>query len=154
MIALVAAVADNGVIGKNNSLPWHIPEDFRHFKALTTGKHILMGRKTFESLGKPLPNRVHLVITRQTNYRVPESVRLFSSIDDAFDAHPNTDIMVIGGGEIYAQTIDRADRLYITEIHETYEGDVAFPTINPHMWQETEREDHGGYSFVVYRRLI
>lgn len=152
MIALVAAVADNGVIGTKNGLPWHIPEDFRHFKELTTGKYILMGRKTFESLGKILPNRTHLVITRQTDYVVPEGVHIFPTISQALAAFPQTDIMIIGGGEIYAQTIDIAERLYITEIHASHEGDTRFPPINPQVWQETEREDHTEYSFVTYTK--
>jgi len=153
MIALIAAIAENNVIGQNNGLPWHFPEDFRHFKALTVGKNILMGRKTFESLGKPLPDRTNIVITRQTDYEVPEGVYVFPTIPEALAAFQEEDIMVIGGGEIYAQTISQADRLYITHIHESYTGDTKFPLIDPAIWQETEHDDHEQFSFVTYTRM-
>ena len=150
MISLIAAVSKNDVIGKNNSLPWHIPEDFAYFKKMTLGKTILMGRRTFESLGKPLPNRKHLVITRQPEYKVPDGVEVYHTIDDALAAHPGEDIMVIGGGDIYRQTIDRADTLYITHIDELYPGDTTFPEIDPTKWKETWREEHQGFVFVQY----
>ncbi len=152
-LTLIAAVANNNVIGKNQDLPWRIPEDWAYFKKVTSGHTILMGRKTFESLGKPLPNRKHLVITRQTDYHVPEGVEVYPSIEKALAAHPNKDIFIIGGGEIYQQTINRADTLYITHIHQTVDGDTVFPEINVNHWQETWREDHDGFSFVTYKKI-
>ena len=151
-LALIAAVAKNGTIGKNNSLPWHIPEDFAYFKKMTIGKTILMGRRTFESLGKPLPNRKQLVITRQPDYKVPDGVEVYHTINDALTAHANEDIMVIGGGDIYRQTINRADTLYITLIDAVYEGDTVFPTIDTTKWKETWRENHPEFSFVKYSK--
>ena len=152
MISLIAAVAKNNVIGKNNDLPWRIPEDFQYFRKMTSGKTILMGRKTFESLGKPLPNRKHLVITRQPNYSVPEGVEVYQTIDKALVAHPNEDIMVIGGGEIYHQTIEQADTLYITHVDREAEGDTVFPEIDTAKWRETWREEHEGFAFVKYEK--
>lgn len=153
-LILITAVAKNNVIGKNNDLPWRIPEDWKFFKSMTTGKTILMGRKTFESLGKPLPNRKHLVITRQPDYQVPDGVEVYATIDSALAVHPNEDVMVIGGGEIYKQTIDRADTLYITHIDREVEGDTYFPDIDKSKWHETWREPHDGFIFVKYERTI
>ncbi len=156
MISLIAAISKNGVIGKENALPWYLPEDLKHFKILTTGKTVLMGRKTFESiikqLGKPLPNRINVVITRDVKYTVPDGAEIYHSVDDALRLHYNEDVMVIGGGEIFRQTIDRATTLYITEVDQTIEGDVYFPRIDPAIWKETDRENHEGYSFVTYIR--
>ena len=156
MISLIAAVAKNNVIGAKNDLPWYLPEDLKHFKELTTGKTVLMGRKTFESimkrLGKPLPNRINVVITRDTTYRVPDGVCLHHTIDKALAHHSNEDIMVIGGGEIFRQTINRAERLYITQVDQIIEGDVYFPLIDPNAWEEIERKNHAGFSFVNYAK--
>jgi dihydrofolate reductase len=151
-LTLIAAVARNNVIGNKQDIPWRIAEDWAYFKRMTSGHTILMGRKTFESLGKPLPNRKHLVITRDTAYTVPEGVEVYSSIDAALAAHADEDIFVIGGGEIYRQTIDRADTLYITHIDREVEGDTVFPTIDTAVWHEVSREDHEGFAFVVYKR--
>jgi len=154
MIALVAAVSKNGVIGAKNDLPWYLPEDLKHFKMLTTGKTVLMGRKTFESimnrLGKPLPNRKNVVVTRDQNYVVPDGVLVFNTVEDALNALKNEEVMVAGGGEIFKQTVARADTLYITEVDREVEGDVYFPKINPARWKEIEREPHEGFSFVTY----
>lgn len=156
-IKLIAAISQNGCIGQNNKLPWHIPEDLKHFKELTAGKIVLMGRTTFESilgyLGKPLPNRTNIVITHQHHYAVPAGVEVFTSIDEALRAHPNDDIMVIGGAQIYAQTIDLADTLYLTEVHQTVMGDAFFPTIENTKWKETAREQHEGFDFVTYQKI-
>ena len=155
MIALIAAISENYVIGNDNDLPWHIPEDLKHFKEVTKGHTVLMGRKTWESIPekyRPLPKRLNIVITRQENYDVPEGVELFSSIDAAFDAHKGEDIMVIGGGGIYEQTIERADRLYMTHVHREVPGDVFFPKIDESIWKEIERDDHEEFSFVTYER--
>lgn len=183
MIALIAAISKNGVIGKENALPWYLPEDLKHFKILTTGKTVLMGRKTFESilarLKKPLPDRVNVVITRDVNYafhplltspikgeekiehspplvgrvegRGQDNVEVYHSVDDALRHHYNEEVIVIGGGEIFRQTIDRANTLHITEVDQVIEGDVYFPRIDPAIWKETERERHEGYSFITYQ---
>jgi dihydrofolate reductase len=156
MIALIAAVSKNGVIGAKGDLPWHIPEDLKHFRETTAGKTVVMGRKTFESImarnGKPLPNRVNVVISRETDYAVPEGVRLFHSIDDAMAALTNQEIFIIGGGEIYRQTIDQADTLFITHVNQEIEGDAFFPEISPDKWSVASEEVHEGYKFVTYKR--
>ncbi len=156
MLALIAAVAKNGVIGDKNDLLWHLPEDLKRFKELTTGKTVIMGRKTFESiykrLGKGLPNRTNVVITRQTDMQVPEGVILQSNIHDAMRSHAGSDIFVIGGGEIYRQTIDLADTLYITHMHQEFTGDTVFPPIDEKKWRLASEEDHAGYSFAIYKR--
>ena len=156
MIALIAAIDTANCIGKDRTLPWHIPEDLAHFKNLTEGKIVLMGRKTWESLPKnyrPLPNRINIVITRQSDYALPNGVLRYDSVDAALTKHANEDIMVIGGGEIFKQTIDRADTLSMTHVNQTVSACTAFfPPIDPAIWRETEREDHDGFSFVTYRR--
>ena len=155
-LSLIAAVAKNGVIGNNNDLLWHIPEDLQHFKQLTTGKTVIMGRKTFESicarLKKPLPNRTNVVITRQTNIKLPEGVVVHATIEDALRSHGGADIFVIGGGEIYRQTIDLADTLYITHVDKECTGDTHFPTIDSAKWQKISEDPHEGYSFTIYKR--
>lgn len=157
MISLIAAVAKNGVIGEKNNLPWHLPEDLKRFKDLTAGKTVIMGRKTFESifsrLGKPLPNRTNVVITRQTNMQLPEGVVVQSSIEDALRSHGGSDIFVIGGGEIYRQTIDHADRLYITHVDQEVAGDTIFPYIDPKKWRLAGEDRRDGYSFAVYEKV-
>ena len=156
MIYLIAAVAKNGVIGKENALPWYIPEDLKRFKELTTGHTVLMGRKTFESImkrnNKPLPNRTNVVITRDVNFKAPEGAAVYNNLEEAFKKLKGQDIYVIGGGQIYKQTIDKADVLYITHVDKDIEGDVYFPEIDPHKWQKVEEEKHEGYSFARYTR--
>ena len=115
-ISLVVAKSKNNVIGKNNQLPWHLPADLKHFKNLTMGKPIIMGRKTFDSIGKPLPGRRNIIISHQPNLFI-DGCEVFHSIDDALSALKNeTEVMIIGGANLYAQTIERASRLYLTEI--------------------------------------
>lgn len=155
MISLIAAVAQNNCIGKDGTLPWHLPEDLKHFKKVTEGQIVLMGRKTWESLPekfRPLPKRTNIVISRQENYEVPEDVEIYNSIENALDAHKDENIMIIGGGGIYNQTIEQADTLYITHVHKEVDGDAFFPEIENEKWEETEREDHEGFSFVTYKR--
>jgi dihydrofolate reductase len=156
MIALIAAISENNCIGKNNTLPWHIPEDMKHFRKLTDGKTVVMGRKTWESIPekfRPLPNRKNIVITRNTDYPVPAGVILYHSIEEVLK-HETRDIIVIGGAEIYAQSIHHADTLYITEVRTFIEdGTAFFPTIDPTIWKETEREDHEHFSFVTYQLI-
>lgn len=154
-LALIAAIAKNNCIGKDGKLPWHLPEDLKHFKELTVGKPVLMGRKTWESLPenvRPLPERVNIVITRQQNYPVPEGVKLYDNVMDAVLENPDEDIMVIGGGEIFRETIGLADTLYITHVDQTVDGQAFFPTIDPALWKETARENHEGYAFVTYKK--
>ncbi len=154
--SLIAAVAKNNCIGKNNKIPWNVPEDFQYFKKTTLGKTCLMGQKTFESilgyLGKPLPGRQTVVITLDTTFKPPEGVRVFYSLDDAWEALRNEDVFICGGASIYKQTLDRVDTLYITWIDQEPDGDVFFPAINPAIWKEAWREDHDGFSFVTYTK--
>ncbi|MBI4050093.1 MAG: dihydrofolate reductase [Candidatus Doudnabacteria bacterium] len=156
MIILVAAVAKNNVIGKENDLPWYLPEDLKRFKRLTTGKTVLMGRKTYDSiirrLGKPLPNRKNVVVTRDANFKAPEGVEIYHSLDAALAKYGNEHLFVIGGGEIYRQTIDRADKLEITHVDQQIDGDAFFPEIDEKKWKKTEEEPHEGYTFVTYER--
>lgn len=157
-IALIAAHTDNLVIGKNNSIPWHYSEDLKRFKRLTMGHPIIMGRKTFESIGsKPLPGRENIVISRTQTF---DNVTCFQSVDDAIQATKNNDtIFIIGGSQLYQETLNKADLLYITEVHdivEDVERIVYFPEYRDKIgkiWKETFREDHGNFSFVNYERL-
>lgn len=164
--SLIAAVADNGVIGKDNDLIWYIPEDLKYFKDTTSGKPVVMGRKTFESIvdriGKPLPRRHNVIITRQTDYDGLGADVVSDVNSGIFTAkqHADGEFFILGGAQIYAETIDLCDRLYITEVHQDYEGDSHFPAIDKDIWQETSREDKKGgaskdnpdYSFVIYER--
>lgn len=150
------AAADNLVIGKGNDLPWHLPEDLKYFKRVTTGKTVLMGRKTFESivvrLGKPLPNRKNVVITRQADYKAPEGVLVFSSFDEAAAKLSDEDVYVIGGAEIFKLALPKAEKLYYTHVHGNYEGDAFFPAIDWNQWEKISEEQHEGYTFAVYQR--
>ncbi len=162
-IILIVAKAKNNVIGKDNQLIWKLSADLKRFKNLTTGHHILMGRKTYESLGKPLPNRTHLVITRNPEFTVPEGHYVFSSVEDAFIFSNKVgadELFVIGGGQIYAETINLCDRLEVTEVETSPEGDTFFPEIDPIIWEEKGREDHPAdekneypFSFVTYEKI-
>ena len=137
MIILIAAIAENNALGKNNGLLWHLPKDFKRFKEITSGHHIIMGRKTFESFPKPLPNRVHVIITRQNDY-VCEGCIVVQDLEKAIAVCPkNEDIFVIGGGEIYSQSISIADQLDITRVHHSFEADVYFPEIDLKLWELT-----------------
>ena len=137
MIILIAAVAENNALGKNNDLLWHLPNDFKRFKEITSGHHIIMGRKTFESFPKPLPNRTHVIITRQKNY-IYEGCIVVQDLEKAIAVCPkNETIFVIGGGEIYSQSIHLADQLDITRVHHSFEADVYFPEIDLTIWELT-----------------
>ncbi len=154
-LALIAAHDPNLVIGKDGDLPWHYPEDMKHFKQTTTGHPVLMGRGEFEELGeKPLPGRENVVLSRSRNY---EHVPTFSSIDHALEYLQERDLVfVIGGGEIYRQTIDRADKLVITRIHKEYEGDTYFPEYRDDIgtvWEETRRDGYADFTIVEYERI-
>jgi dihydrofolate reductase len=155
MISIIAAVAKNNVIGNKNSLPWYIPEDLRRFKELTNGKTVVMGQKTFDSIvkriGKPLPNRKNVVLTRNTGHGLPQEIIVLNNIAD-INTLPDKEIFIIGGGEIYRQTIDSADRLFITHIQKEVEGDVYFPHIDSNKWKVIKEEKFPDFSFVEYER--
>lgn len=135
MIIMIAAIAENNALGKNNKLLWHLPNDFKRFKSLTSGHHIIMGRKTFESFPKPLPNRTHVIITRQKEY-LAEGCIVVNSIEKALEACPKKqDIFIIGGGEIYTLGLPFTDTIEITRVHQSLEGDAYFPEINEAEWK-------------------
>lgn len=164
-IAMIAGVAENGVIGSDQTIPWRVPSDMAFFKQTTMGKPIVMGRKQFETVGKPLPGRTNIVITRQRHYQ-PDGVLVFHDIDAALaqarqiaEADGVDEIMIIGGGELYAQLMDRADRLYITHIDLSPAGDVRFPAIAPEQWTVVDLpevapspRDEASYRVKVYER--
>ncbi len=158
MISLIAAVASNGTIGYENTLPWRQAEDLERFKNLTTGHTVLMGRKTYESIGRPLPMRHNVVLTRQI-IQIP-GVEVIHSMQEMMEVEGN-ELFVIGGSSIYEQTIGQADRLYITEIHADVQGDAKFPPIDKNIWRETHRESSKGdgimnqydTDFVIYQRI-
>ena len=159
-IALIAAVAENGIIGRDGEMPWHLPADLRHFKETTTGHPVIMGRLTYESIaadiGGPLPNRTSIVLSRGSP-DLPDDVIVVDSIERAVDAARRAagdteTVYVIGGETIYEQFLPRADRLILTEIHDAYEGDTEFPAWDHSEWIERSREDHNGFSFVEYDR--
>lgn len=142
MITMVAATAENNALGKNNDLLWHLPDDFKRFKQITSGHYIIMGRKTFESFPKPLPNRTHVIITRQKNYN-PEGCIIVDSIEKAIEVCPkDQDVFIIGGGEIYNLAMDFADTIELTRVHENFEADTFFPEIDLKQWKLTSEEYH------------
>ena len=160
-LTIIVAAGENNAIGKDNSLIWHLSDDLKRFKSLTSGHHIIMGRKTFESFPKPLPNRTHIVITRQTDYKVPSGIIVVNSLYDAMDAAKNDkQPFIIGGGEIYKQSIALADKLEITRVHSTFDdADTFFPEIDSTLWKEVSRTTHDAdekhahaFSFITYLR--
>jgi dihydrofolate reductase len=155
-LSIIAAMAKNRVIGINNSLPWHLPEDLKHFKALTMGHHIIMGRKTFESIGKPLPGRTTVIVTRSRDYQVPACITVHS-VQEAVEAcQGDEEAFFVGGADLYLQALAVANRIYLTEIQAEYAGDAHFPVFDPELWQETAREKHVSeaeklaYHFVTF----
>lgn len=159
MISLVVAMAQSRVIGRNNALPWRLSADLKRFRRITMGHPIVMGRKTFESIGRPLDGRKNIVITRNPDFH-PEGMTVAGSIDEALAAANDDEVMIIGGADIYAQTLSRADRIHLTLIHADFEGDAYFPEIDATVWKETSREDVApgvdaefGYSFITLDRL-
>lgn len=142
MITIIAAVAENNALGKDNKLVWHLPDDFKRFKELTSGHYIIMGRKTFESFPKPLPNRTHVIISRQQNY-APEGCIVVNSMSKAIASCPtNEEIFIIGGGEIYKQSLEIADKIELTKVHGTVEADTFFPEIPSSDWKLDFEEFH------------
>ena len=157
MINLIAAVSKNWVIGNNNSLIWKLPADLRRFKEITSGHPVIMGRKTYESIGRPLPNRRNIIITRDENYTV-SGCEITHSLTDALDLVKDSEVFIIGGGEIYQQSMSIADRIYLTVVHEDFNGDTYFPEIGDE-WIKVKREDHQPdeknqykYSFIDYEK--
>ena len=158
-IALIVAVAANGVIGKDNALPWRIPEDLKWFKENTLGKPVIMGRKTWDSIGRPLPRRPNIVVTRQAEWRA-EGAHTAHSLDAALAlaarlAPEAAELMVIGGTSLFAEVLPRAARLYLTEIKRAYEGDTVFPPFERAAWRETLRRPNDGdpaFDFVILER--
>lgn len=153
MVSVIVAVAENGVIGDKNTLLWHISEDLRNFKRVTSGHPVIMGRKTFDSLGRPLPNRTNVVITRQ-NLEI-EGCKVVHSLEEALSLFsPEEEVFVIGGAQIYAEALPLADRFYLTRVHHAYEGDTSFPKWNESEWtlMESERFERGEkyeYPFTI-----
>jgi len=141
-LSIIVAMDDNRLIGKDSSLPWHLPADLAFFKKVTTGHSIVMGRKTFDSIGRPLPNRRNIVITRSTEVTI-EGCEVFNSIDDAlFSAKDEDEVLVIGGANLCMQVLDQVDRLYITHIEGLFSGDTYFPEYNESEWQEISCQSH------------
>ena len=160
MISIIAALAENRVIGVNNTLPWRLPNDLKHFRRLTTGHAIILGRKNYESIGKPLPERTNIVITRNRDFHA-DGCLIAHSLDEALALASNDpEIFIIGGAEIYRAALARADRLYLTRVHAAIAGDTYFPEFDETEWQEISRERHAtderhafDYSFVVFERI-
>jgi dihydrofolate reductase len=164
-IALIAAVANNGVVGRDNQLPWHLPGDLPYFRRITMGKPVVMGRKTWDSIGRPLPGRTNIVISRQPDLEL-EGARVVDTVEAALalaeavaEIDGVTELMVIGGAQIYALALPLAQRLYLTEVHAEVTGDARFPDWDRSQWLETSRDRHSAhdsnpydYSFVVYER--
>lgn len=158
MIIIVAAISKNNCIGRDNAIPWNLPEDMKRMREITKGKVLIMGRNTWESIPehrRPLPNRVNVVITKNQAYLLPPGVERYDSIPEALKAHPNEDIMGFGGQRIFEEMIKIADVLEITHVDETTDNCHAFfPKIDPAIWRETKRENHKNFSFVTYTRRI
>jgi dihydrofolate reductase len=152
-VILIAAVGSNGVIGRDNDLPWRIREDLQRFKQLTLGHTLVMGRKTYDSIGRPLPGRRTVVVTRQPDWSAQaEGVAVAHRLDDALKVASGNDVYVAGGGEIYRQALPLADRLELTEVAQSPAGDVTFPALNQAEWTETARTPRDGFTFVTYTR--
>tara|TARA_R110002073_G_scaffold40547_5_gene115273 strand:+ start:431968 stop:432456 length:489 start_codon:yes stop_codon:yes gene_type:complete len=161
MITIIAAIGKNGELGKDNDLIWHLPNDLKRFKKVTAGHHVIMGRKTFESLGKPLPNRTNIIITRNKNYQA-EGCVIVSSLEEAIETATKEDSnpYILGGAQIYKQAITLADSLDLTLVAAELDADAYFPTIDTAIWKETAREDFSAdekhkydYSFVTYKKV-
>ena len=161
MVTIIAAIANENALGKDNDLIWHLPADLKRFKKVTSGHHILMGRNTFESIGKPLPNRTTVIITRNNDYKADGCI-VVDSIEKAIEVAKNDEhIFIIGGAQIYKQVIENnlADELDITQVHHSFDADVFFPEIDLNIWEETTRENFSAdeknkynYSFINYKK--
>ncbi len=161
-LSALVAMAQNGVIGRNNAIPWRLPQDLRRFKALTMGHPVIMGRKTYESIGRPLPGRTNIIVTRQNDYGIggaivagslTEALRLANDIEQG-RTDENNESFVIGGADIFRDALPLCDRLYITEIRRNYEGDVYFPEFDREEWREITRERHTDESGLEYHFVV
>lgn len=168
ILSLIVAAADRGVIGQGNALPWRLPEDLKRFKALTMGKPIIMGRKTFDSIGKPLPGRMNIVVSRQPDLALsgcsvvsslPEAIATAMAGYDEVDASAD-EVMIIGGADIYRQALPLAQRIYLTRVHASVAGNATFPTLSAAQWREVAHEDYPAderhahaYSFLTLERI-
>jgi dihydrofolate reductase len=159
VLSIIVAASRNNVIGKDNQLIWRLSADLKRFKALTTGHTIIMGRKTFDSIGKPLPNRTSVIITRQEDYK-QEGCIVVHSLEEALEAVKDQEkVFIIGGGTIYEQALDKADELYLTLVHKEFDGDTFFPEVKATAWESVARQDcmpdeknEYAYSFIDYKR--
>lgn len=154
MVVIIVAVGRNGVIGVDGGLPWRIPEDMAHFKELTMGHAVVMGRATFDSIGRPLPGRANIVLTRRGDW-AHEGVGVAQSLEQALEvaAARGQDVFIAGGSEVYRQALPKADRIEMTEVELSPEGDTWFPPVEWSRWQEVSREAHPGFAFVTYDRV-
>lgn len=158
LVSIIAAMDENRLIGANNDLPWRLPADLKRVKELTTGHSIILGRRNYESIGRPLPNRKNIVVSRDPGYEAP-GCTVVTSLEDAFKAAEGDEVFVFGGATLYEQTLAQADRMYLTLIHNTFEGDTFFPEFDPNNWHEKLREDHQpdaknayAYTFLVLEK--
>jgi dihydrofolate reductase len=156
IVSLIAAMSQNRIIGRDQQLPWHLPEDLKRFRAITKGHPCVMGRKTFESIKRPLPNRPNIIVTRQKGYRV-EGATVVDSVEAALAPYRQSgeEVFILGGEEIFRQTIDLADKLYLTIIHKEFSGQTRFPEFDESLFEVSFREDHEGelpFSFIDYVR--
>jgi len=159
LLALLVAATENGVIGRDGGMPWHLPDDLKHFKTLTLGKPVLMGRRTFDSIGRPLPGRTNLVLTRARDWSVP-GVTVVSDLAAALRAAAAAaELMVAGGAQVYALALPRAARIHLTRIHAVIDGDTRLPDIDPRVWREVAREERPAdarhahaFSFITLER--
>lgn len=160
MISIIVAVAQNGVIGKDNGLIWHISEDLQYFKKRTLGHAVIMGRKTYESIGKPLPKRKNIIVTTNSTYQA-DGCFSAQSLNQAIQlALPDDEVFIIGGGKLYSEALAIADKVYLTRIHKSYEGDTFFPELDPLAWSKIECVDFERgenfeypFSFITYQRI-
>lgn len=160
MLTIIAAASENNALGKDNQLVWHLPDDFKRFKTLTSGHYIILGRKTFESFPKPLPNRTHIIISRQKEYKVLNGCLVVDSLYEAITKCPDDEeVFIIGGGQIYKQSMEIADKIELTRVHTTIEADTFFPEIDTNKWKLVFEEFHAkdekhdfDFTFLTYVR--
>ena len=154
-ISLIVAISEDGTIGDKGKIPWHIREDLQRFKRLTMGHPIIMGRRTYESIGKPLPGRTNIVLTQNPKFATPPEMLTFASLDAALDhcrGQNQDSVFIVGGSKIYQLALPLADKLFVTEVHQRIDGDTKFPDYDRREWTETTREDGPDYAFVEYAR--
>lgn len=160
MIAAIVAMSENNVIGINNELPWHLPQELKYFKKITTGHTIIMGRKTFESIGRPLPNRQNIVVTRQSDYKA-EGATVINDLEEYLSHHKEEDLFIIGGAELFKMSFPYLDTLYITEIHHSFEGDTFFPEFNKDEWiiesrseAQIDEKSKIKFTYFIYKKQL